>query len=174
MDNLDSYSRRFADLLFGEFPEWRQFASVRKATDAEDEGFLVVTVPAPAQGLIVSGLVEEQGDFLWVDSAGEITVGFDYHHTHFDNFGHQTEAQNFANAVRFIRSIVEEEVCVAAVFDGGSFCGSTTVAAGETPDLSGWAWLPQSCQDVYVRSWRGAHNRRYRLAEVLGGNGEAS
>jgi hypothetical protein len=174
MDNLDDYSRRFADVLFGEFPEWRQFASARKATDAEDEGFLVVTVPAPARGLIVNGLVEERGDHLRIDSAGEITVGFDYHHTHFDNFDDQTEAQNFANAARFIRSIVVEEICVAAVFADGSFCGSTTVAAGETPDLSGWAWLPQSCQEVYVRSWRGTHNRRYELAEVLGGNGGAS
>lgn len=168
MDKLDDYSRRFADVLFGTFPEWRQFASVQKADAMNETGFLVVKVPVPTRGLIATGLLTRDGDFLRIDSDGEVTVGFDYHHTHFDNFDYQTEAENFADAVGFVKSILDEEVCFVAVFNGCSFCGSTSVAAGEVPDLSRWDWLDQSCQDVYVRSWRGRYNRRYKIAEVLG------
>jgi hypothetical protein len=174
MDNLDDYSRRFSGVLFEAFPEWRQFASVQKAEATDETGFLVVKVPAPTGGLITNVSVAQQVDFLWVDSAGEVTVGFDYHHTHFDNFGHQSEAEIFAAAVEFIKSIVGEEICFVAVFNGSSFCGSTSAPAGEVPDLSGWGWLHQSCQDVYLRSWHGRYNRRYKIAEVLGGHGGAS
>lgn len=93
-------------------------------------------------------------------SDGEITIGFDYYHAHFDNFDFQTEEQNFADAVEFIKSIIDEEVCFVAVFSGSSFCGSMSASSKESPDLSGWNWLDKSCQDVYVRSWRGTFNRK--------------
>jgi len=95
-----------------------------------------------------------------VYSDGEITIGFDYYHAHFDNFDFQTEEQNFADAVEFIKSIIDEEVCFVAVFSGSSFCGSMSASSKESPDLSGWNWLDKSCQDVYVRSWRGTFNRK--------------
>jgi hypothetical protein len=174
MDKLDDYSQRFADVLFQAFPEWKQFASVKKLNDADESGFLVVEVPAPTKGLMTNDLILKNGDYLWVYSDGEITVGFDYHHAHFDNFDFQTEAQNFADAIEFIKSILDEEVCFVAVFSGNSFCGSTSALANEKPDLSGWDWLDKSCQDVYVRSWRGTYNRKYSIGEVRGENKNAS
>jgi hypothetical protein len=174
MDKLDDYSQRFATVLFEAFPEWRQFASVRKQNDTDESGFLVVEVPAPAKGLMTNDIILKNGDFLYVCSDGELTIGFDYHHTHFDYFEFQTEAQNFTDAVEFIKSIIEEKICFAAVFSGNSFCGSTSVSVDEKPDLSNWNWLDKSCQDVYVRSWRGTFNRKYAIAEVRGENKTAS
>jgi hypothetical protein len=174
MDKLDNYSQHFADVLFAAFPDWKQFASVQKANDADEAGFLAVKVPAPTKGLITTDIILKHGDFLTVDTDGEVIVGFDYHHAHFDNFDFQTEEQNFANAVDFIKSVVNEEVCFIAVFGGNSFCGSSSDSSGEKPDLSGWDWLDKSCRDVYVRSWRGTYNRKYDIAEVRGENNGVS
>lgn len=174
MEKLDDYSQSFAEVLFAAFPEWKQFASARKVNDADESGFLVVEVPAPAKGLITNDLILKNGDYLWIYSDGEITVGFDYHHAHFDNFDFQTEAKNFANAVEFVQSILDEKICFVSVFSGNSFCGSTSASAGEKPDLSSWNWLNKWCQDVYVRSWRGTYNRKYDISEVRVENKGAS
>ena len=174
MDKLDDYSQRFAEVLFRAFPEWKQFASVKKQNHTDELGFLVVEVPALTKGLISDEKLLKNGDFLWIFSDGEITIGFDYHHTHFDHFEFQTEALNFADAVEFIKSILDEKVCFVAVFSGNSFCGSTSVSANEKPDLSSWNWLDKSCQDVYIRSWRNTYNRKYDIAEVRGENKNAS
>jgi hypothetical protein len=168
MDKLNDYSQRFAEVLFAAFPDWKQFASARKADGADESGFLVVEVPAPTKGLITNDLIVKNGDYLWIYSEGEITVGFDYHHMHFDTFDFQTEVPSFIDAVEFIKSIVNEEICFVAVFNGNSFCGSTSASADAKPDLSSWDWLDKSCQDVYVRSWRGTYNRKYGIAEVRG------
>lgn len=174
MDKLDDYSKRFAEMLFGTFPEWKQFASVKLINETYKSGFLVVEVPALTKGLITNDMILKNGDYLWIYSDGEITVGFDYHHTHFDNFDFQTEAQNFADAVSFIQQIIDEKICCVAVFNKKSFCGSTSVVAGEKPDLSDWSWLDKSCQDVYVRSWRGTYNRKFNITELCGNNGGIS
>jgi hypothetical protein len=166
MEKLNAYSQRFAEVLFGTFPEWKQFAAVQKADNADKTGFLLVKVPAAAKGLIVNNLILERGDFLRIDTDEGIIVGFDYHHTHFDNFDFLTEEENFTNAIEFIKDIVDEKICFLAVFSETAFCGSSSILAGEKPDLSGWNWLHQSCQDVYLRSWLGTYNRKYRISEL--------
>ncbi len=40
--------------------------------------------------------------------------------------------------------------------------------------VSGWDWLDKSCQDIYVRAWRGTYNRKYDVAEVRGENKDAN
>jgi len=174
MKKLDDYSQRFADVLFQAFPEWKEFLSIQSENDFDEEGYLLVKVPAPVQSLIPSNLLPDYKDFLIVDSNGEITVGFDYYHTHFDMFSGTNEAEEFKQAVEFIQSIVEEKICPVVILNGNEWCGSTSVDAGEKPDLSNWQNLSPSCQDVYVRSWRGTFNRKYNVAEVRGKNNGAS
>lgn len=174
MKKLDDYSQRFADVLFQSFPEWREFLSVESANDSDEEGYLLVKVPAPVKSLIPSSLPPNSKDFLSIYSDGEITIAFDYYHEHFDMFSDTDEAQEFDQAIEFIRSILEEKICPIVVLNGSTWCGSTSVKAGETPDLSNWTNLDSSSQDVYVRSWRGTFNRKYSVAEVLGENKDAS
>lgn len=174
MKKLDDYSQRFADVLFQAFPEWREFLSVHSANESDEVGYLLVKVPAPVKSLIPSDLVPEYKDFLIIDSDGEITVAFDYFHIHFDMFSEIDELHEFAQAVEFIQSIIEEKICPVVVLNDNEWCGSTFVDAGEKPDLSNWQNLSSAYQDVYVRSWRGTYNRKYNIDEVRDKNKNAS
>jgi hypothetical protein len=174
MKKLDDYSQRFADVLFQTFPEWKEFLCVQSENDSDDDGYLLVQVPAPVKGLIPSSLLPDYKDFLTIDTDGEITVGFDFYHTHFDMFSGTNEAEEFKQAVELIQSIVEEKICPVVILNGNEWCGSTSVDAGEKPDLSNWQNLNPSSQEVYVRSWRGTFNRKYNVAEVRGENNGAS
>ncbi len=174
MKKLNGYSQRFADVLFQTFPKWKEYVSVQSENDSDEEGYLLVKVPAPVKSLIPSSLLPDYKDFLSIDSDGEITVAFDYYHTHFDTFSDTNETEEFNQAVEFIQSIVEEKICPVVVLNGNEWCGSTSVDAGEKPELSHWQNLSASCQDVYVRSWRGTFNRKYTVAEVRGENKDAS
>lgn len=174
MNKLDEYSQRFADFLFQSFPEWREFLLVYSSNESDENGYLLVKVPAPVTSLIPSDLLPQYKDFLTIDSDGEITVAFDYFHIHFDMFSETDEANEFAQAVEFIQSIIEEKICIVVVLNGNEWCGSTSVNAGEKPDLSNWQNLSSSCQDVYVRSWRGTYNQKYNVAELRDKNKNVS
>jgi len=65
LDALNSVSRRFAELLFAEHPEWVPYATVPSG-EGWDEGVLVVSVTSPVSLHTLS--VDTDG--------GEITVGF--------------------------------------------------------------------------------------------------
>ena len=159
---LDFYSKRFAKVLFRAFPEWERYLSLEPARDNPEGGSLVVKVPVPEKGL---RSIPAEEDYLRIDSNGEIIVSFDSYHDHFDLFG--TEAENFRQAVEFIRSIVKEEICVVGAFNENKWRGAASLKAGEKPDLSKFSNLDPPCREVYVRSWRGTYNRKYDLAEDL-------
>ncbi len=172
MNELDDYSQRFADVLFAAFPNWKEFLSVQSLNDSVEESSLLVKVPAPAKGLLTNDLIPDSKDFLTIDSCGEITIGFDYYHTHFDMFSDTNETEEFNQAVEFVHTIIEEKLCVVVVLNGHQWCGSTAVNAGERPDLSNFQNL-NSSQDVYVRSWRGTYNQKYRVTELISENNSA-
>jgi hypothetical protein len=168
MRRLNEYSQHFAEVLFEAFPDWKQFSSVGNAKESDEAGFLVVKVPAPAKGLLPSKFIPDDEDFLTIDSNGEITVDFDYWHSHFDKFSHFSEAENFADALETIKSIVDEKICVVVVLSDGAWCGSSSIGAGEKPDLSRWHFTEPFSGEVFVRSWRGTYNQKYTVAEVRG------
>jgi len=164
MKKLDDYSQRFADVLFKAFPSWREFASIETTQETSQEGFLLVKVPTPIKGLSPSGLIPTGEDCLRIDSDGEITIGFDYYHTHFDKFsGSALEEEEFKQAVEFLNSLINEEIYVAIIMEGEKWRGSTSAKVGEELDLS---WLTKRdglSAQVYVRSWKGTYNRKYNL-----------
>lgn len=172
MDKLDDYSQRFAEVLFAAFPNWKEFFTVQSPMDSAEEGSLLVKVPAPAKGLLPDDLLPDYKDFLTIDSEGEITIGFDYYHAHFDMFSDANETEEFNQAVEFVQTIIKEKFCVVVVLDGNQWCGSTGIIAGEKPDLSNFKNL-NSSQDVYVRSWQGTYNQKYRITELISENNSA-
>lgn len=149
MPRLDSYSQLFAERLFAAFPEWCAFASTRVQGES-NEGFLEVKVPAPVAGPTPVG----EDDFLWIDTDGEITVGFDAFHTHFDSFADSSQDEEFARAIEFVRDLVEEKICVVFVRRGDEWRGSTTCEPGQEPDLSSFSHF----DTLHIRSWKGSHN----------------
>lgn len=143
LSSLDDYSRRFAELLFAAFPDWSAFASI-------EEGCLVVKVPAPIVGPQV---IEE--DVLSIVTDEEVKLEFDRYRVQFDTFSEVPEEEAFAQAVEFIRALVEEKTCIVISMREGRLRGCTTVEAGKEPNLAGF----DSADTVYIRSWNGTYNR---------------
>lgn len=151
---LDPFSKRFAKFLFRAFPDWKRYLSVKPFNEDSEAGYLVVNVPTPAKGL---KLIADEKDYLTISSNGGVIVSFDFYHDHFDIF---SEEENFQKAVEFIKEILNEEICAAAVFSDEKWCGSSKVRAGGTPDLSYYLDYNPVSHEVYVRSWRGTYNQK--------------
>lgn len=124
------------------FPKWR--AHLRIGTADDGSTFEVLEVPAPVGSDAVSGLFVSTAD-------GEITVGFDVHHSQFDGWAGD------AGALAFIREVVTEHVAVVSWWSGERWCGSAPLEAGRRPEVPSWA-AAVAVDRIRVRSWRGALN----------------
>jgi len=142
---MDVHSLNAASELFAIFPQWRSLARTEKGEDGTE--FLIVDVTPPPEANVEYGLT--------IDTAGdEITVGFDYYHSHFDAWVGDGEHFGTKAALGFIRQIVAEEVAVASWWKGEKWKGSTQVAAGEMPKMT---WIADFDR-MRVRSWKGNLN----------------
>ncbi len=138
---LDDYSLRFAEQLFAQFPQWREFASIK----GDGEGILLLKVPAP------KAMREREEDALWMDTDGEITVSFDAYHTHFG----LSQNEELARAVKFIKDLVEEKICVVSLWRNNEWRGSTDIESGQEPNVSGFSHF----DTIRIRSWQGTHDK---------------
>ncbi len=151
---LDPFSKRFAKFLFRAFPDWKRYLSVKPFNEDSEAGYLLVNVPIPAKGL---KFIADDRDYLTISSNGEVIVSFDFYHDHFDIF---SEKENFNNAVEFIKEILNQEICAAAVFSEDKWRASTKVRAGEMPDLSYYLDCSPTSHEIYIRSWRGTYDQK--------------
>lgn len=140
---LNEYSRRFAEQLFGVYPEWAERAAPDPWPNAAP-GCFMLEVPSPMhpdRALSVS------------TARGEITVEFGAHgwHQHYDLPG-DWEAVSFAEALQAIADIVAERKMLATWFRDGEPCAMTLIPTGVTPDLNGY-------ERVEYTSWCGTYDR---------------
>jgi hypothetical protein len=134
--------------LFAAFPHWRGIAR----TETDDEGceYVVVAVPTPAKASVEHGLV--------VDTAhGEITVAFDFYHTHFHEYVGYGGHMGTGAAAAFIEDLMSEHVAVVSWWNAGAWCGSAQVEAGASVPVPSWA-KAGTYDRVRVRSWEGTFN----------------
>lgn len=115
------FAHRFADKLFGTFPEWRQFVK------SCDRCIFKVEVPFSYQ--------KGPDDFLWIliEIENEIMVGADRFHTHEHLLEHETEEELFQAVITFLTSIVEEKVVFAIIMNGNNWAGSRIILANTVP-----------------------------------------
>jgi len=119
----NEFSRRFADAIFAEFPDWRTTGTL---SDANDDGSTwSLKVPSPQHD-------DDTFPLHILTEDDEITVSFDYYRTHFGD-GAGEEETTFRNALAFIRDIVAERVSVVSWWSGDRWNGSCTADAGEVP-----------------------------------------
>lgn len=145
---LNEYSRRFADVLFAAYPEWREGASMDD-TEGVDEGSLVVQVSPPQPRDIKWPLhISTDGD--------EVTVGFDIYHRHFSRYAHDEEAESFAEALAFIADLLAERVAVISWWNGDEWRGASTFVPGAEDGTPSWA---RNATTARVRSWGGTYDR---------------
>lgn len=141
LDLLDERSRRFAEALLREFPEWAPY--LRRADDDDPEpGTLLVEVPPPPPGT----------GPLWIDTENEeITVAFADWHSHYTAWRDEDEEASMRDALAAIREIVEERLLSVAALNGEQWRRSWSVAPGEPVET-------RHGDTTRVRSWRGTYD----------------
>jgi len=148
LSRLNAHSRRFATMLFREWPEWLAHARYDPYEDFEKEA-LLVEVPRPTDG---SG----HGLFI-TTSEWEISVGFgESFHTRFGAGGKDDQGDFYAEAMAFLRDFVAEDVVVATASQNGEWLGAWRIdRRREDPD----AVAVEDGVALCIRSWRGTYDR---------------
>ena len=140
LDLLDAHSRRFADALLCEYPEWAPYLQVSPYEGAE--GALLVEVPAPHPG----------GTALLIDTENdEVTVWFAGWHEHFGAWTGDTDEESLRAALDAVRDIVEERLLAVMAMDGERWRRSWDVAPGEPVET-------RHGEQTRVRSWCGTYD----------------
>jgi hypothetical protein len=133
---LDRYSRRVADILFAERPDWRSYATFKRDSDQKLR-FLQIEFPTPPKADLL--------DPLYISTwNSEITVGMDIMHSHI--MGEETaeflvasgldpEAlalldsdedfeRGCAYVIAFVEEFISEDTIVASAWKGKSWKSS--------------------------------------------------
>jgi len=127
------------------YPEWKPMAAYE--TYKGSEPYLVVTVPAPIEAdaripLRIS---------TWDD---EITVDFDYYHSHFDRWHPEAGDTSNESARLYVEALLSEQLAVASWWQG-ELC---KVCAQHERGAALKVPFAVSYTRVRVRSWNGALN----------------
>ena len=143
---MTDFSTRASEQLFARFPQWRQYA--KSEAEADGRPFIRVEVPAPAGANARSGLVVSTAN-------DEVTVEFDYYHSHFDDMvGDGTNVGTEA-ALDLVAKLLAEKVAAVSWWNGEDWRGSTLIEAGEKPEPHDFT---RPFNRVRVRSWKGTLN----------------
>ena len=145
LEALDDFSSDFAKHLFSVFPDWILLAKSERAEGALLD-YLVVEVPPSPQADPASTLL------IHTDNQ-EVTVGFDHFHTHF----FAGENASYSEILKFIASILGDELASVSEWHGDKWYGSWTLERAEVDDLSTAGLGPGS--RIRVRSWNGSLDR---------------
>lgn len=166
MTALNPYSRRFAEVLFAAFPEWRAFMldDLPEIFTGDTEGSLIVRVPCPAPAEW-----PPEHSWLLIDTSDEeIIISWDRFHAHFGNFSDVPESTSFEQAISFLSRLVSEKFCIAIAKNGDKWAGSMTIQHGQAPDfLAGRRSIPLPAgSSVYSRSWRGTYDTKLETTDL--------
>jgi len=142
---MNQFSATVAEEIFASYPEWRSRAREEDAQDGST--YLYIEVPAPAAADTTHGLE------INTDNE-EVTVSFDFYHSHFDRWKVQQPGFEHQAALPFVQALLSESVAVASWWQGEQWCGSCQLAAGEEPELT----VAQEFNRIRVRSWQGSRN----------------
>jgi hypothetical protein len=133
---LNDYSSRFLAVLLRAFPE-----SGENVAAAPEPGCFTIEFAAPS------------GSAFWVatEEFDRVTVGFDVHHLHFGGWAESADAEDFENAVGYIRRLQSGEYLVAVWSrSGGAYAGSVAFTSGEAPQ----PWGSGEGLTVAIKGWQ--------------------
>ncbi|WP_255989659.1 hypothetical protein [Chitinolyticbacter albus] len=142
---MSPFSIRIREEVLATFPEWSAFA-VEQAFKGSGP-YLVVTVPAPPEAKSDHPLRIS----TWDD---EVTVEFDYYHTHFDRWNPVEGDNRHTSALFYVKSVLDEKVAVASWWQEEACKVCSQLEPGESLKPP----LDVVYSRVRVRSWRGSHN----------------
>jgi hypothetical protein len=142
---MDRFSAQFAEELLAAFPEWRPFA--REEQRDNGSSYFLLEIDPRVQASVDHGLR------IHTDNE-EVTVGFDFYHSHFDSSVGDGENFGAAAAIEFARQIVSERIAVFSWWLDKSWKGSGQIEAGAQPTAS----FAMEYNRLRVRSWKGTFN----------------
>jgi hypothetical protein len=123
--------------------------TARRPEDAEDH--LIVEVPVLKGDAYPLAITTENG---------EVTVHFDYCHSHFDWSVTDMDAAYNVDPFVLIASILDEKLATISCWDGDEWQSSWWLEQGEDPNKE----APKSTSRVRVRSWQGSRNYDFDLS----------
>jgi hypothetical protein len=142
---LTPFSAQIRKEVLAAFPQWELLAE--EDTCKGSAPYLVVTVPAPPQANTDLPLRISTWD-------EEVTVDFDYYHTHFDRWNPEKDDDLHQSALLFVQAILQEKVAAASWWQGDQCKVSSQVEPGAPLDPP----FKVAYSKVRVRSWFGTHN----------------
>ena len=142
---MTPFATAVAAEIHASFPEWQAYSREEEADDGST--YLLVSVPAPADANTVHGLT------ISTDNE-EVTVSFDFYHSHFDQWSVRRVGYEHEAALPFVQALFREGVGAASWWNGKQWVGSCQVQAGEPAQMP----VAKEYTHVRVRSWRGKLN----------------
>src|SRR5262245_46262152 len=112
---MDRFSEQAAAQLFEAFPAWR--SSAREERDANGSSYLVIEIAPPPEARAERGLLVHTDN-------DEVTVGFDFYHSHCDSCVGDGDHFGTTAAVPFIRQLLTERVAVVSWWFDDTWRGS--------------------------------------------------
>jgi hypothetical protein len=123
-DKLSEISQAFAKALFVTFPHWEALAKVVQVDDAKPP-ILELTVPQDGTDRV-----------LYLSTADdEITVGFDYWHSHIGPFLGIETGESVEQAIGIIEAFVNEQTVVIVTYREGKWVQSSLHNVSTPPEL---------------------------------------
>lgn len=144
---MDDFSSRIAPQILTAFPQWRTLAKEGRADDGSS--YFVLRVDPPPES-------KAQHPLHIDTSNGEVTVGFDSYHSHYDQWtSDDGKTFGYDAAFDFVKKLLSEEVGVVSWWKDDTWLGSAQFKAGETPSPVFARAYTRAC----MRSWRGTYSR---------------
>lgn len=122
---LDEYSANFSKALYSRFPEYKEYEEL-KEYDGYNEAYLLIQVPSPF----------DKDTILWISTfSDEITIGFDWYHTHFSCS--ETDEEDFELAINHIEEIVQDKIAIVVIKKNGEW-NRSYIIENETIEIKSW------------------------------------
>ncbi|GAA0182125.1 hypothetical protein SH2C18_45580 [Clostridium sediminicola] len=135
---LNEYSVDFSKILYSAFPTFEKYQEI-KEYEGYDKAYLLIEVPSP----------HNKDNDLWISTHNEeITVGFDWYHTHF-GYG-ETDEDDFKLAINFIKEIIEEKIAIAVIKKKGAWVSSCIIKDNKIPEI-------EEDETIEIKSWNGTY-----------------
>jgi hypothetical protein len=142
---LNDFAAAFAQTLFEAFPWLREHARLHEVEGVQPGSLLVEFDPPPRRDDCT----------LWITTdQDEITIGFGMFHAHFA-WPRPEGDDGWEDPLTFLRDLTDDRLLIEDWTKGGKWSGSSILAAGSEPDLSGLT--PDHV--ILIRSWSGSFDR---------------
>jgi hypothetical protein len=153
IDQLGSFSRRFALTIFADFPDFEKYAMM--AMQSEPDGFsLLVEIPSPV-------LKETRNLHIWVDESMTPSIGFGPDHTH----GNADEA-GIQEILSLTHAVVSDRLVIAKDVGGDHDGHCAWLDLGQPLSLLSKLTSPYSPGTIEILSFSGAADRTVGLSDL--------